>query len=57
MKGLLKGKKLKAEMELHHATLEKYNSLIKYEEDMDEAEYDFFIQLGESLKNALQPLS
>lgn len=53
MKGLLKGKKLKAEMELHHATLEKYNRLIKYEEDMDEAEYDFFIQLGESLKNAL----
>lgn len=53
VRGLLKGKKLKAEMELHHATLEKYNRLIKYEEDIDEAEYDFFIQLGESLKNAL----
>lgn len=45
-----KGKKLKEEMERYNRTVERYNQIIRYEEEIDDAEYQYFMDLIESLK-------
>ena len=50
----LKGKKRKEVIENHNQIVTHYNRLIKFEEEIDEAEYQYFTDLCTSIKKQLQ---
>lgn len=50
----LKGKKRKEVIENHNQVVTHYNRLIKFEEEIDEAEYQYFTDLCSAIKKQLQ---